>query len=68
VFSAVFKLLLGPLCKLLDVVRSSMMKCFDSAIQVSEKLDTQFVANIQYKASMLDCFFTQSVSYAHWRH
>jgi len=40
------------MCKLADAVHSGMMRCFDSAIQVTEKLDSQFVANIQYKVGV----------------
>jgi len=49
---AVFRLILGPLCRLIDGINSAMMRSFDSAIQVTEKLDNQFVANIQYKVSV----------------
>jgi len=49
---AVFQLLLGPICRLVDAVNMAMMRSFDSAIQVSEKLDKQFVANIQYKVGV----------------
>jgi len=48
---AVFRLILGPLCRLVDAVNAAMMRSFDSAIQVADKLDSQFVANIQYKVS-----------------
>jgi len=49
---AVFQFILGPACNLIDAIQGSMMKAFDSAMQVTEKLDTQFVANVQYKVSL----------------
>ena len=45
-------MLLGATCHLLDAVKSSMIGAFDTAIQVTEKIDTQFVANIQYKVGL----------------
>jgi len=36
---------------MIDAIQSSMMGAFDSAMQVTEKLDSHFVANIQYKVS-----------------
>ena len=49
---AVFRYILGSACNLVDAIQGSMMKAFDSAMQVTEKLDSQFVANVQYKVSL----------------
>jgi len=48
---SVFRMLLGATCRLLEQIKSSMMGAFDTAIQVTEKIDSQFVANIQYQVS-----------------
>jgi len=35
-----------------EAVKASMMRAIDSAIQVTETMDQQFVANIQYKVGL----------------
>jgi len=49
---AVFQLILGSACNMLEEINMSMMRGFDTAIQVTETIDSQFVANIQYKVRL----------------
>jgi len=49
-------MLLGATCRILESIKSSMMGAFDTAIEVTEKIDSQFVANIQYKVCSFEIF------------